>query len=77
MKSIIRIIRRKLFGIRVIYWLKKEMTAGFLRPADNIHDEMFIGYLFINKNYAGGGYVESVDGIARNSVNILAKMERI
>lgn len=77
MKSIIRAIRRKLFGVRVIYWLKKEMSQGFLRPADNIHDEMFIGYLFVNKKFAGGGYVESVDGLARNSVNILAKIERI
>jgi hypothetical protein len=73
--KILKYLRNKLFGNLVVFWLKREMGHTMLKPAENIQDTFYIGYLFTDKAFDGGGYVESLDGKVKVGVTLLAKIQ--
>lgn len=73
--KLFRLLRNKIFGNYVVFWLKKEMGNTMLKPSENISDIFYVGYLFTDKNYDGGGYVESLDGKVKVGISNLAKIQ--
>lgn len=72
-------LRRKLFGTRIVFWRKKYIgnPPSIFMEKDNRVDEVQIGYLYHNKAFAGGAYVESLDGRYVASVETLSEIRPI
>lgn len=73
-------LKRRLFGTRVVFWRKLYIGHNpdiVNRIKENRVDEVQIGYLYHNKNYAGGAYVQTLDGKYVASVETLSEIRPI
>lgn len=72
-------LRRKILGTRVVFWRKSYIGKpnSIFDTKDNRVDEVQIGYLYHNASFAGGAYVESLDGRYVASIETLSEIRPI
>ena len=72
-------LRRKMFGTRVVFWRKQYIGKpnSIFEVKDNKVDEFQVGYLYHNKVFAGGAYVETLDGRYVASIETLSEIRPI